>query len=332
MFQCRRPLLPQILFSALLATCMAAASHGEDFSEEQHRQLKEMRRAGYNLLYAEKFDDARAAFERMIDAFPARWEGYYDMACYHLRQEQGEPAIGWLHKAVDNGCDDYEFFRTDSDLRLVRESLPQDYRALLEKVQSRAKERTAREVRERASKLATKLPKGPLFEFDFKLRQLLTDGELSLTDLKGKVIIVDIWGTWCPPCRMEVPHFVELYNKYHDAGLEVVGINFEKDRSGAYLDYEGSRAKVPGEARRLGINYALLFGIQEIIRQVPGFRGFPTTLFIDHEGAVRVREVGYKPLEELEPIVLALLGDKIAADEAAREPAEEKDTESEEAE
>lgn len=58
------------------------------------------------------------------------------------------------------------------------------------------------------------------------------DGKpLSLTDYKGKVVLIDFWATWCPPCRAEVPNVVDTYQKYHDKGFDIVGISLDQDRS-----------------------------------------------------------------------------------------------------
>src|SRR5437762_9755963 len=62
------------------------------------------------------------------------------------------------------------------------------------------------------------------FEFDFDLEDV-NGQRLSKADFAGKVLIVDIWGTWCPPCRMEIPHFLALHRQYGDQGLQVVGLN-----------------------------------------------------------------------------------------------------------
>ncbi len=128
------------------------------------------------------------------------------------------------------------------------------------------------------------------------------DGKsVALTDYKGKVVIVDIWGTWCPPCRMEIPHFVELHKKYRDAGLEIIGLNYEGD------DADEARDTVNKFVTEHGVTYKCLLGDAVTQSQVPEFGGFPTTLFIDRTGRVRLKEVGYRPLSKHEAIVSSLL-------------------------
>ncbi len=58
---------------------------------------------------------------------------------------------------------------------------------------------------------------------DFTLT-LLDGKKLTLNDLKGKAVIIDVWDTWCPPCKKEIPHFIELYSEYKSKGLEIIGV------------------------------------------------------------------------------------------------------------
>src|SRR5262249_59973090 len=91
------------------------------------------------------------------------------------------------------------------------------------------------------------------FAFNFELPDL--DGKkVSLADYKGKVVIVDLWGTWCPPCREEIPHFVDLYRKYHASGLEIVGINYEM------VAGDEAREKVRKYVKENDIPYPCLIG------------------------------------------------------------------------
>jgi thiol-disulfide isomerase/thioredoxin len=143
-----------------------------------------------------------------------------------------------------------------------------------------------------------------LFPFTLSLPDV--DGKkLDLTSLCGKVVIVDLWGTWCPPCRLEIPNFVQLKNKYGDAGLEIVGVNFESP----VLSRARARALVKRAQASLGINYRCVVGTTQVARQVPDFRALPTTLILDRHGQVRSKFVGYHSLEQLEAIVQPLLAE-----------------------
>src|SRR5262245_55985092 len=120
------------------------------------------------------------------------------------------------------------------------------------------------------------------FEFDFDLKDV-NGQRLSKADFAGKVLIVDIWGTWCPPCRMEVPLFQALQLQYAEQGLQVVGLNDER------TDDKANAARlVRSFCRTQGVDYPCALITPQVAEQVPEFGGFPTTLFIDHTGKVRL--------------------------------------------
>ena len=130
------------------------------------------------------------------------------------------------------------------------------------------------------------------------------DGEpISLADYQGKVLIVDFWGTWCPPCLREIPHFVKLHAAYKDQGLEIVGVNYERG------DPDGFAEKIKSAIQQRGITYSCAIGDRPTREQVPNLNAFPTTLFIDPSGTVRLKVVGYHDYEFLETIVKELLSE-----------------------
>ena len=115
-----------------------------------------------------------------------------------------------------------------------------------------------------------------------------TTGKLvSMSDLRGKVILLNFWGTWCGPCRMELPDFVKLYDKYNTDGLEIVGITIRRGES---------IKDVAKFQDKWGLNYLLLNDINgnevsevnmaysHAIGQM--INGIPTTLVIDREGFI----------------------------------------------
>jgi thiol-disulfide isomerase/thioredoxin len=102
------------------------------------------------------------------------------------------------------------------------------------------------------------------------------------------VVIVDLWGTWCPPCRKAVPVLVQLYDKYKQQGLEIVGLCYANDGSAEDAD------KVRKFAAENRITYPLLLGTPAMREQVPGFDGYPTMLLFD-KGMVHARtHVGFE--------------------------------------
>ena len=121
--------------------------------------------------------------------------------------------------------------------------------------------------------------------------------EVRLSDFKDKVVILDFWATWCPPCKAEIPHFIELQDEYKDQGLEIIGIS---------LDWNGHRIVAPF-AEENGINYTLLLGNEEITDSYGGIMSIPTTFVIDRESRIRNRYIGYRDKEVFEGIIKELL-------------------------
>ncbi len=109
----------------------------------------------------------------------------------------------------------------------------------------------------------------------------LAGREVALSQFKGKVVIVDFWATWCPPCRAEMPFYVNLYKKLADRGLVIVGIS---------LDAQG-----PGVVRKfvdsMGITYPIVMGDEEVTTAYK-VELMPTTFVVDREGRIRHSKIG----------------------------------------
>lgn len=110
--------------------------------------------------------------------------------------------------------------------------------------------------------------------------------ELTLTDYRGKVVLLDFWATWCPPCRKGIPDLVELQNEYGD-DLVVIGISLDGiTRGGA------TAGDVVPFMKEFGINYPIVEGGQDVVMQYGGIRSIPTSFVIDRRGFVISRYVG----------------------------------------
>jgi len=120
---------------------------------------------------------------------------------------------------------------------------------------------------------------------------------VNLSDFKGKVVILDFWATWCGPCKMEIPHFIDLYKEYKEHGLEIVGVA---------LDRQGI-AKVVPFVESKGIEYVSLIGNQQVVGLYGGVRSIPTTFVIDREGRIVSKHIGYRDKGTFEKEVVPLL-------------------------
>ncbi len=116
---------------------------------------------------------------------------------------------------------------------------------------------------------------------DFKL-ETLEGEEIRLSSLKGRVVLLDFWATWCAPCREAIPHLVHLYKTYHEKGLEVIGMNMDK----------GDIDVVRRFAKSMDIPYPVLVTPHEVSKAY-GVTGLPTTIIVDREGKIRQKFVGF---------------------------------------
>ena len=141
-----------------------------------------------------------------------------------------------------------------------------------------------------------RLGSGDLAAPNFRLEA--ADGsKLELADYKGKVIILDFWATWCPPCRREIPGFNQLYHRYRDRGLVIIGIS---------LDQYGWKAIRPF-IKSYQVDYPIVLGNAQVANLYGGIRTIPTTFIIDRNGIVVDRVVGYRPKSYFEQKIKELL-------------------------
>ncbi len=140
-------------------------------------------------------------------------------------------------------------------------------------------------------------------DFDFELEDL-AGATVRLADSNGKVRVVDVWGTWCAPCLSELPSFIRLQRSYAD-DLKVIGINVERAES-----LVEARRMVQNVVDGSGINYTCVIGNDKTTQTVPGFKAFPTTLFIDRSGKVRLRLDGTQSYEKMQSVVEYLIAEE----------------------
>jgi thiol-disulfide isomerase/thioredoxin len=124
---------------------------------------------------------------------------------------------------------------------------------------------------------------------DFTLTNIAGE-DVSLSDYRGKVVIVDFWATWCPPCRRGIPDLILIQNEYKNK-VVVIGIS---------LDQANTKAGVPEFAKRMGINYPIVYFNDKVINDFGGVAAIPTTFIIDQKGNIVKKMVGLYPKSEYE--------------------------------
>ena len=123
--------------------------------------------------------------------------------------------------------------------------------------------------------------------------------EVKLATLKGKVVLLDFWATWCGPCKIEIPWFIEFQNKYGKAGLQVVGVSTDD-----------SLAKLKPYVANMKMNYLVLQGLdRDDIQDAYGpLFGIPVTVLISRDGKVCAKHVGLSSKDGFEREITSLLG------------------------
>lgn len=134
----------------------------------------------------------------------------------------------------------------------------------------------------------------PATAADLNLRDL-NGNMVNLSDFKGKVIILDFFATWCPPCKQEIPDFIRLQNEYGDKGFTMIGISLSR------------MSDMQAFARDFGINYPVLIDDGYAAAVYGPIRSIPTTFIIDQNFKVVKKYIGFKPKEAFEADIKALL-------------------------
>lgn len=120
----------------------------------------------------------------------------------------------------------------------------------------------------------------------------LIDGDtLSLAGLRGKVVMLNVWATWCAPCRLEMPSMQRVYDRFREDGLEVVAVSVDKD-PGLRQSDGAIRGMVSEFVEQLGLTFPIAVDPTGGTERLYGVEALPTTFLIDRSGRIRVREVG----------------------------------------
>jgi peroxiredoxin len=123
---------------------------------------------------------------------------------------------------------------------------------------------------------------------------------LRLSDLQGRVVLLNFWATWCEPCKVEMPWFIELQRQYDASGVTVVGVA---------MDDEGWQSVRPFVGA-MGINYRTVAGNDELASQYGGVNALPTTFLIDRHGRIAAVYQGLQPKNTYESKLRSLIAEK----------------------
>ena len=117
---------------------------------------------------------------------------------------------------------------------------------------------------------------------DFTL-DLLGGGQQTLSDLRGKAVMVNLWASWCPPCRAEMPAIEKVYQAFQAQGLVVLGVN---------TTFQDSESDVAAFVEEFGLTFPILLDREGGVSRRYQMRGLPSTFFIDRQGIIRTVVIG----------------------------------------
>jgi thiol-disulfide isomerase/thioredoxin len=132
---------------------------------------------------------------------------------------------------------------------------------------------------------------------DLKFKDL-NGKEVSLSDLKGKVVFLNFWATWCDPCRIEIPWLIEMQAKYGPRGFTVVGVAMDDEGKSVVAPFlEKERFDVNGQ--KLPMSYPIFLGSDEAAEKFGGILGYPTSFLISRDGRIVQKFQGLQSEDEL---------------------------------
>jgi peroxiredoxin len=137
---------------------------------------------------------------------------------------------------------------------------------------------------------------------DFTLTSL--DGKtMKLSDFRGKAVLLNFWATWCEPCKVEMPWFVDLQKKYASQGLQVLGVAMD----------DSSPKEIGEFAQKMGVNYPVLIGKEDVGTEYGGIEFLPSTFYISRDGKVLDHVFGLVSRSEIEGDIQKALGQQVAS-------------------
>lgn len=125
---------------------------------------------------------------------------------------------------------------------------------------------------------------------------------MTLSDYRGKVVLLNFWATWCGPCQMEIPWFIQFQQQYKNKGFEVVGVSMDDDGWNAVKPYIAEKK----------VNYRIVLGNDSVAQVYGGIDSLPTTFVIDRDGKIEATHIGLINRDEYQKEIEGLLSDSQA--------------------
>ena len=264
---------------------------------------------GYSHLAAEKLSDAEIAFQQALSIFgelpeyktPVKnnWDVSVlkDLGMVKMLKRDYEEALQLYSDALVKNPYDTDLWNMLQRVYTLRHGTDEGYRAFITRLEQRLPSKNKADTR---SIIGRDFP-------DFSLKTI--EGEtINFADLKGQVVVVNFWGSWCGPCIPELSMLEKIHSEYSDAPVKVIAIH-DMFRRGIFKDYLSTIQKI---AEQTNISFPMLYDTKEVnIAGRSDIRHTPTTLIIDKEGKIQYEEMGYVETRFL-PQVKAIIEKLIA--------------------
>jgi len=134
---------------------------------------------------------------------------------------------------------------------------------------------------------------------DFEVADISNNQIISLKNYKEKVVLLNFWATWCPPCRAEIPDLIQLYEKYKE-NFVIIGVSLDREGIEVVKDFYS----------KFKINYPVVMGNPEIVKSYGGISAIPTSFLINKKGEIVQTIVGYRSRDQYESYILPLINEK----------------------
>ncbi|MGA8555911.1 MAG: TlpA disulfide reductase family protein, partial [Candidatus Acidiferrales bacterium] len=124
--------------------------------------------------------------------------------------------------------------------------------------------------------------------------------------LKGKVVVVNFWATWCEPCRVEIPWMIGFQQKYADKGFTLLGVAMDDEGKSVVEPYV-QKTQFEVDGKQMTMNYPIVLGNDDLSSKFGGLLGLPTSIVITRDGKIAKRYIGLVSQEDLDQEIKSLL-------------------------